>query len=159
MPRRSDAVLDGIDRAILSHLEHDGRATLPELATAARLSPSACQRRLRRLEAEGVIRGYRAVLDADAVGRGVVVFLSVVLVDHTTATIDAFERGVLELAGLVSAHHVTGDTDYLLRVDVADLAELDELTRNRLPAVPGVGRFTTSLAMRGLVDVVHGRLP
>jgi Lrp/AsnC family leucine-responsive transcriptional regulator len=152
MARRREVHLDRIDRQLLAHLERHGRATLPELALATRLSPSATQRRLRHLESDRVVRGYRAVLDPDVMGRSVVVFLSVALTDHAVATVEAFERAVLDLEGLVSCHHMTGEVDYLLRVDVADLDELDALLRRRLPALPGVGRITTSVATSTLVD-------
>ena len=146
--------LDRIDRAILDHLARDGRTSLADLAEAVSVSPSSAQRRLRRLEGEGAVRGYRAVLDPEAVGRGLVVHLAVVLVDHTTRTVERFERHIVGLDGLVSCHHVTGDVDYLLRVDVADVDALDHLLRSTLAAVPGVARFTTMLATSSLVDVV-----
>lgn len=146
--------LDRTDRAILAHLTADGRSSLADLAEAVSVSASSAQRRLRRLEGEGVIRGYRAVLDPGAVGRGLVVHLSVVLVDHTADTVQRFERRIVELDGLVSCHHVTGDVDYLLRVDVADVDALDVLLRHTLAEVPGVARFTTMVATSALVDVV-----
>ena len=149
---RSAAPLDRIDRLLIEAVESRGRATLPELAAAVRLSPSACQRRLRRLEADGVIRGYRAVLDPVAVGRSLVVFVAIALTDHSRSTVQAFERAVVALEGLVSCHHVTGDTDYLLRVDVRDVDALDELIRERLTEVPGVARYTTSVATAAIVD-------
>lgn len=143
---------DRTDRQILDHLVGDGRASLADLAEAVAVSASSAQRRLRRLEGEGVIRGYRAVLDPAAVGRGLVVHLEVVLMDHTTRTVERFERHVVQLEGLVSCHHVTGDVDYLLRVDVADVGALDVLLRTTLAAVPGVARFTTMVTTSSLVD-------
>jgi Lrp/AsnC family transcriptional regulator, leucine-responsive regulatory protein len=144
--------LDGIDRAILAHLVDHGRSSLADLADAVSVSPSSAQRRLRRLETDGVIRGYRAVLDPDAVGRSLVVHLSVVLLDHTADTVERFERWIVDLDGLVSCHHVTGDVDYLMRVDVADVHALDVLLRRTLAQVPGVARFTTMVATSALVD-------
>ncbi len=147
-----NAQLDGIDRAILAHLVDHGRSSLADLADAVSVSPSSAQRRLRRLETDGVIRGYRAVLDPDAVGRSLVVHLSVVLLDHTADTVERFERWIVDLDGLVSCHHVTGDVDYLMRVDVADVHALDVLLRRTLAQVPGVARFTTMVATSALVD-------
>jgi Lrp/AsnC family leucine-responsive transcriptional regulator len=144
--------LDRTDRRMLDHLASDGRASLADLAEAVAVSPSSAQRRLRRLEGEGVIRGYRAVVDPDAVGRGLVVHLEVVLVDHSARTVGQFERHIVGLEGLVSCHHVTGDIDYLLRVDVADVDALDLLLRRTLAAVPGVARCTTMVATSSLVD-------
>jgi Lrp/AsnC family leucine-responsive transcriptional regulator len=144
--------LDRIDRAILAYLVDHGRSSLADLAEAVSVSASSAQRRLRRLETDGVIRGYRAVLDPDAVGRALVVHLSVVLIDHTADTVTRFERWIVGLDGLVSCHHVTGDVDYLLRVDVADVHALDVLLRQTLAQVPGVARFTTMVATSALVD-------
>lgn len=146
--------LDRIDRLLLDELTVHGRASLGDLAAAASVSPSSAQRRLRRLETDGVVRGYRAVLDPEATGRGLVVHLSVVLVDHTADTVGRFESAIVGLAGLVSCHHVTGDVDYLLRVDVADVHALDHLLRRTLATVPGVARFTTMVATSSLVDRV-----
>ncbi|MDL5157761.1 Lrp/AsnC family transcriptional regulator [Actinomycetospora termitidis] len=144
--------LDRVDRLILAHLVDHGRSSLSDLAEAVNASPSSAQRRLRRLEADGVIRGYRAVLDPAAIDRALVVHLSVVLVDHTAETVDRFERWIVDLDGVVSCHHVTGDVDYLLRIDVADVHALDVLLRRTLAQIPGVARFTTMVATSGLVD-------
>ena len=152
-PERS-ARLDRIDRRILAYLADHGRASLADLAAAVSVSASSAQRRLRRLEGEQVIRGYRAVLDPDATGHGLVVHLAAVLVDHTADTVGRFERAVVGLEGLVSCHHVTGDVDYLLRVDIADVGALDVLLRHTLADVPGVARFTTMVATSALVDRV-----
>jgi Lrp/AsnC family leucine-responsive transcriptional regulator len=76
----------------------------------------------------------------------------VVLVDHGAETVSRFERWIVDLDGLVSCHHVTGDVDYLLRVDVADVHALDVLLRHTLAQVPGVARFTTMVATSALVD-------
>ncbi len=144
--------LDRVDRLILAHLVDHGRSSLAELAEAVSVSASSAQRRLRRLETVGVIGGYRAVLDPEAIGRALVVHLSVVLVDHTADTVGRFERWIVDLDGLVSCHHVTGDVDYLLRIDVADVHALDVLLRRTLAQIPGVARFTTMVATSGLVD-------
>ena len=144
--RSAQPTLDRVDRRILDHLA--------DLAEAVSISASSAQRRLRRLESEKVVRGYRAVLDPDAVGRGLVVHLTATLVDHTANTVGRFERHIVDLAGLVSCHHVTGDVDYLLRVDVADVEALDVLLRRTLARVPGVARFTTMVATSALVDRV-----
>jgi Lrp/AsnC family leucine-responsive transcriptional regulator len=157
--RERSTQLDGIDRLILAHLVDHGRSSLADLAEAVSISASAAQRRLRRLEADGVIRGYRAVLDPEAIGRALVVHLSVVLVDHTADTVGRFERWIVDLDGLVSCHHVTGDVDYLLRVDVADVHALDVLLRRTLAQIPGVARFTTMVATSALVDRFVGAPP
>src|SRR5689334_21443633 len=108
--------MDEVDRAILGVLEHDGRISNAELAARVGLSPSPCLRRVQRLEQNGVIRGYRALIDPAAVGRGLRVLAGVRLVRHARADVAAFERGVMKLPGVVYCHHVTGNFDYLLQV-------------------------------------------
>jgi Lrp/AsnC family leucine-responsive transcriptional regulator len=150
--RSAQPALDRLDRRILDHLADHGRSSLADLAEAVSISPSSAQRRLRRLEGVEVVRGYRAVLDPEAVDRALVVHLSVTLIDHTANTVGRFERHIVDLEGLVSCHHVTGDVDYLIRVDVADVQALDVLLRRTLARVPGVARFTTMVATSALVD-------
>src|SRR5882757_4664965 len=109
--------MDDVDRSILAELEKDGRISNAELADRVGLSPSPCLRRVRRLEESGAIRGYRAVIDPAALGRGVRVLAGVRLVRHGRAEITAFERAVVRLPGVVFCHHVTGNFDYLLQVE------------------------------------------
>ena len=144
--------LDRIDRAILARLAEHGRESIADLATAVAISPSAAQRRLRRLEEARVVRGYRAVLDRTALGEGLVVHLTISLADHAAEPVRAFERAVVEVAGLVTCHHVTGDVDYLLRVHVADVDALDVLLRHSLHAVPNIARITTMVTTSALRD-------
>lgn len=150
--RRDRAHLDRTDRAILARLAEHGRESIALLAVAVSISPSAAQRRLRRLEDDGVVRGYRAVIDREAIGEGLVVHLTVVLADHAAEPVRRFERAVVAVPGVVSCHHVTGDVDYLLRVHVADVAALDALLRDALLAVPNVARFTTMVTTSALCD-------
>src|ERR1700688_3280096 len=103
---------DTSDRVILDLLRRNGRATVAELASATGLSASACSRRLRRLEDELVIRGYRAIIDPKADGRGLTAFVSVRLVRHQREQIRNFLEGVRLLNEVVECHHVTGNFDY-----------------------------------------------
>lgn len=144
--------LDRVDRTILARLAEHGRESIADLAAAVSISPSAAQRRLRRLEEAGVVRGYRAVLDRAAIGEGLVVHLTIVLADHAAEPVRAFERAVVDVEGLVTCHHVTGDVDYLLRVHVADVAALDVLLRHSLHAVPNIARITTMVTTSALRD-------
>ena len=150
--RREAEGPDRIDRAILARLAEHGRESIARLAAAVSISPSAAQRRLRRLEDDGVVRGYRAVLDRAAIGEGLVVHLTVVLADHAAEPVRAFERAVVAVDGVVTCHHVTGDVDYLLRVHVADVAALDVLLRHSLLAVPNIARITTMVTTSALRD-------
>jgi Lrp/AsnC family transcriptional regulator, leucine-responsive regulatory protein len=142
--------VDDVDRAILAVLEQDGRISNADLAARVGLSPSPCLRRVRRLEELGVIRGYRALVDPSAVGRSLRVFAGVRLVRHARENVVAFERAVQQLPEVVQTHHVTGNYDYLLQVEVADLPSYEDFHANRLADLPGVAAVTSYVTMKTL---------
>ena len=142
--------MDEVDQSILAVLERHGRISNAELAALVGLSPSPCLRRVRRLEKTGVIRGYRALIDPAAVGRGLRVFAGVRLARHARADVVAFERAVVRLPEVVHSHHVTGNYDYLLQVEVADLPAYEDFHANRLAALPGVAAVTSYVTMKSL---------
>ncbi len=144
------ANVDDIDRSILATLEKHGRISNNELAERVGLSPSPCLRRVRRLEETGLIRGYQALVDPAAVGRGLRVFAGVRLIRHARADVVAFERAVIQLPEVVHTHHVTGNYDYLLQVEVADLPAYEDFHANRLAALPSVAAVTSYVTMKTL---------
>lgn len=150
------AELDDTDRAILHELSRDGRLSNVELADRVGLSPSPCLRRVRRLEEEGVIRGYRAIVDPAVADRGLTVFALVRLRVHERPLVAKFETLVIDLPGVVSIHHLAGDYDYLLRIELADLAAYDHFTRDVISGLPGVGSITSLVSLSALVDELHG---
>jgi Lrp/AsnC family leucine-responsive transcriptional regulator len=142
--------MDQMDRSILAVLDKDGRISNAELADRVGLSPSPCLRRVRRLEGTGVIRGYRAVIDPAAIGRSLRVFAGVRLIRHSRADVVAFERAVIRVAEVVHSYHVTGNYDYLLQVEVADLPAYEDFHANRLASLPGVAAVTSYVTMKTL---------
>jgi len=142
--------MDEVDRSILAVLEKDGRISNAELADRVGLSPSPCLRRVRRLEETGVIRGYRAVVDPAVVGRGLRVFAGVRLVRHGRSEVAAFERAVVRLPAVVACHHVTGNFDYLLQVEVADLTAYEDFHANQLANLPAMAAVTSYVTMKTL---------
>ncbi len=148
--KQYSANMDDIDRAILATLEKHGRISNNELAEQVGLSPSPCLRRVRRLEETGVICGYRALVDPAAVGRGLRVFAGVRLIRHARADVVAFERAVIRLPEVVHTHHVTGNYDYLLQVEVADLPAYEDFHANRLANLPSVAAVTSYVTMKTL---------
>ncbi|MFI6478660.1 Lrp/AsnC family transcriptional regulator [Nonomuraea sp. NPDC050663] len=142
--------MDNVDRAILAVLEHHGRISNNELAARVGLSPSPCLRRVRRLEEAGVIRGYRALIDPTAIGRGLRVFAAIRLIRHTRTDVAAFERAIIRLPEVVYTHHVTGNYDYLLQVDVADLPAYEHFHAHRLAELPNVGTVSSYVTMKTL---------
>lgn len=135
--------LDAIDRRIVDELRADGRITVNDLAERIGLSGSPTLRRLRRLEADGVVRGYTARIDPDAIGRGFSVWVTARLAVGDPEAQRGFEDGLRALDAVTEAHHVTGDVDYLIRVDVADLEAYDHVIRNELARLPGQAHITS----------------
>jgi Lrp/AsnC family leucine-responsive transcriptional regulator len=146
------AVLDAPDRAILDLLRRNGRATIGEMASATGLSASSCSRRLRRLEDQQVIRGYRAIVDPEADGRELTAFVGVRLVRHQREHIQRFQEGLRKIAEVVECHHVTGNFDYLLRVEVPDLRAYELFHADKLAALHNVGQVVTYISMTDFSD-------
>jgi DNA-binding Lrp family transcriptional regulator len=144
--------MDAIDRKMLAELQADGRLTVTELAQRVQLSVAPCHRRLRELERTGVIRGYRAVVDADAIGLGFEVLVNVTMDREDAATIEAFETGLARVAEVRHAERLFGDPDYLVRVVTADLAAYQALRDTKLATLPGVQRLTSTIVMKRIVD-------
>ena len=149
--------MDAIDRAILRHLQAHGRLSNLELAERVGLSPSPCLRRVRNLEAAGVISGYYAVVDPAAVGRSFQVIVHVTMGAQDRATLHAFEAQVVKLDEVIECRRMFGDPDYLLHVAVADLAAFEKLYMERLVGLPGVARTNSQFTMK--VVKAGGGLP
>jgi DNA-binding Lrp family transcriptional regulator len=144
--------MDDIDRQILAELQQDGRLTVTELAGRVRLSVSPCHRRLRTLERSGAISGYRAHLDAQALGLTFEALVFVTMRDATRDTLDAFEQAVTEVPHVLQAQRLFGDPDYLLRVIARDLPAFQQLYDERLATLPGVQRLSSTLVMKSVVQ-------
>jgi DNA-binding Lrp family transcriptional regulator len=144
--------VDDIDRKILAELQEDGRLTITELADRVRLTPAPCHRRLRELERNGVITGYRAVLDPAAVGLGFEALVNVTMDREDAGTIAAFEAALAAVPQIRHAERLFGDPDYLLRVVAIDLNDYAMLRDQKLATLPGVQRITSTIVMKRIVD-------
>lgn len=144
--------IDAIDERILHELSRDGRVSNQELAGRVGLSPSACLRRVQELERRGVIRGYRAVLDRGALGGGFLAYIAVGLNEHTKTAQRAFERAIGASAEVRECHNITGEVEYLLRVEVADLVAYKRFHTDVLGALPQVARITSFIVMESPKD-------
>jgi len=122
------------------------------MADATGLSASACSRRLRRLEDLRVIRGYRAIIDPNAGNRALTAFVAVRLVRHQREHVQRFQDGVRKIAEVLECHHVTGNFDYLLRVEVPNLGAYERFHANELAALHNVGQVVTYISMADLND-------
>jgi DNA-binding Lrp family transcriptional regulator len=144
--------MDVIDRKIIAELQAEGRLTVTELAQRVGLSVAPCHRRLRELERAGAIRGYRAVVDPAAIGLGFEVLVQVTMDREDAATVADFERGLAKIPQVRHAERLFGDPDYLLRVATADIAAYQTLRDEQLATLPGVGRLTSTIVMKRIVE-------
>ena len=140
--------MDSIDRAILRELQSAGRIPNNDLAERVGLSPSPCLRRVRRLEADGVIAGYSAVLDREAVGCAYEPIVWVTLTSVTRESMVEFEEAIQGIPSIVEAARMMGQPDYLLRVVAADADAFEALYMDELAALPHVQTLTSQLAMK-----------
>lgn len=139
--------IDRFNDQILRHLQKDGRISNIELADRVGLSPSACLRRVQELEKTGIISGYRAVLDHEALGKGFSAYLAIGLADHTMPSQLAFEKAMQNSDEVRECHNVTGTVEYLVRVEVADIAAYKVFHAKVLGALPQVNSITTYVVM------------
>ena len=140
------------DRKILEVLQADGRLSDVELADRVGLSPSPCLRRVKQLEASGLIGGYVALLDRRKLGLGVLAYVEVQLDRHNDAAVEAFREAVVRAPEVVACHMMTGAFDYLLTVVAPDLDAYAEFTIRRLLKLPGVKDVRSSFVLDTLKD-------
>lgn len=140
--------LDHIDRTILALLQQDGRMSNADLARQTSLSPPAIHARLRRLESEGFIRQYAAILDREALGYDLLCFISVVIQIHQPNAVGNIRDAIQALPEVLECHHVTGEYDYLLKVAIRNRKELEQFVMDKLTPIPGIAKIHTSLVLR-----------
>lgn len=140
--------LDKTDRKIIALLQQDGRMSNAELAERVNLSQSACLRRVRRLEEEGVAQGYAMLVDQAAIGLPLNVFVEISLKTLTEEALDAFEAAVRDCPAVMASYLMSGDADYLLHMAVADAGDYEQLHRTQLSRFPYVARIRSSFALR-----------
>ncbi len=139
--------LDAIDRRILTELQADARISNAALAEAVGLSPSPCLRRVRALEAAGVIRRYAALLEPAEVGLPISVFVQVTLERQIEQALETFETAIQDRPEVMECYLMTGDADYLLRVVVSDLNAYERFLKEHLTRVSGVASIKSSFAL------------
>jgi Lrp/AsnC family transcriptional regulator, leucine-responsive regulatory protein len=139
---------DEIDRAIVARLQQDGRIANVDLADAVSLSPSACLRRTKALEAAGVIAGYRAEVSRDALGQGLTVFIALRVDQHSRETSRLIEDSVAEIPGIVECHVISGEADFLLEAVVPDLTAYEQLLLDRVLAIGPVRDARSTFVIR-----------
>lgn len=140
--------LDATDRRLLTALQKNGRITNAELSEQVNLSPSACHRRVQRLEEEGFIASYVALLDARRMGRPTTVFVEITLQGQADEVLDAFEREVAKVPDILECHLMAGTADYLLKILAEDTDDFARIHRQYLSRLPGVAQMHSSFALR-----------
>ena len=149
---KRNASLDRTDRRILQELQADGRLTNQQLAERVALSPSPCLRRVRALERAGVIRGYAALLEPRAVGLELLAYVTVKLEKRGKMPVEQFARAVESWPEVIACFSMTGDMDYLMRVQVEDLEHYSSFVMDRLLKQPGVIDIRTNFVLERIKE-------
>ncbi|NJO38650.1 MAG: Lrp/AsnC family transcriptional regulator [Rhizobiales bacterium] len=144
--------MDRMDRAILALLQADSSQPLSAVADKAGLSLSACHRRVKLLEAEGVIRGYGARLNAQALGLEIEVFVEISLNSQAQAALERFEQAVLRYDEILECKLTSGASDYILRIVAENVADYDRIHRHTLARLPGVASMRSIFMLRSIKD-------
>lgn len=142
--------LDDIDKRIVAALQADGRLAMVDLADKVGLSPTPCQRRVKRLEDEGVIDRYAALVSPPSLGLALQALVQVTLDDHSEKTVEAFEAAIRARPEVVACYAVTGDMDFLLHILAPDLASFSEFAMKALLRMPGVRGTRSSFIMQAV---------
>jgi Lrp/AsnC family transcriptional regulator, leucine-responsive regulatory protein len=148
----ADSQIDQIDRKIVEVLRGDGRVTITELAKRVGLSKTPCQIRLKRLIAEGIIRGFRAVTDPVKLGLGHIAFAEVKLSDTRERALDEFARAVMQVREIEECHMIASSFDYLLKVRTADIHSYRRVLGEKISSLPHVANTSTFVVMESIID-------
>nr|WP_170614335.1 Lrp/AsnC family transcriptional regulator [uncultured Ruegeria sp.] len=140
--------IDSTDRKILAALQRNGRMSNAELSEQVNLSPSACHRRVQRLEVEGYIRNYVALLDARKMNVPTTVFVEITLQGQAEEVLDAFEKAVSRIPDVLECHLMAGTADYILKVVAENTEDFARIHRQYLSRLPGVAQMQSSFALR-----------
>ncbi|MEZ5811185.1 MAG: Lrp/AsnC ligand binding domain-containing protein [Rhizobiaceae bacterium] len=144
--------LDRIDQRILAALAADGRQSIASLAGKVGLSKTPVQARVRRLETDGYIRGYAAVIDRERIGEGHIAFVQVTLSDTRSAALDAFNKAVFTVREIEQCHMIAASFDYLLKIRTKDIAAYRRVLGEKISALPHVAQTSTFVAMETVKD-------
>jgi len=153
----TEHVPDKVDRAIVAHLQRDGRIANVDLADAVSLSPSACLRRVKALEASGIITGYHAELSRARAGLGLTVFIGLKVADHSRQTSSAIEAALLDIPAVVACYVVSGTDDFLVEAAVPDLGSYEQVLLDQILSIPSVTEARSTFAIRTVLS--RGPLP
>lgn len=144
--------LDEKDRTLLYQLQGNSQTTIAELARLVSLSPSGVQKRVKRLEENGVISGYRSIVDRQAVGYEMLCFVMVMLQGHDIDAVNSFDASIQDVPEVLECHRMTGSSDYLLKLVARSREHLDSLLMTTLMGLAGVARVETSVVLKEIKE-------
>ncbi|MEM9819986.1 MAG: Lrp/AsnC family transcriptional regulator [Bacteroidota bacterium] len=144
---RSKDKLDQTDAKILNLLQEDARMTIKEIAARLNLSSTPVFERIKRLEKRGIINKYVAILNPQLLGKKLNAFVHLSLLDHSKEAVEAFVRQVVEYDEVMECHHVTGDSDFLLKIIVEDIEKYNQFVLNKLSIVGNIGTVKSSFSL------------
>ena len=148
----SEHVPDKVDRAIVARLQQDGRIANVDLADAVALSPSACLRRVKALEASGIIAGYHAEISRARAGLGLTVFIGLKVEGHSRETSSQIEQALLAIPAVVACYVISGADDFLIEAAVPDLASYEQVLLDQILAIPSVTEARSTFAIRTVLS-------
>src|SRR5512133_1993162 len=140
-------MLDDVDKLLLRSLQVDGRLSNVELARKVNLSPPATHTRLKRLEKDGYIRQYTAIVDREKAGYDLLCFIHISLQMHQVTQVEKFREAARKMREVLECHHITGEYDYLLKVALKNRKDLERFVVDKITPIPGVARIHTSLVL------------
>lgn len=147
-----NTALDKNDRAILRILQKNGRISVTTIAQTLSISESACRRRIERLEQDGIIKNYSCDIDAQKLGFGITVFVSISLGVLSDKDLAKFEQAVRATPEILECWLMTGEADYLMRIGARDIEDLERLHREVLTKLPSLNRVNTAIALRAVTE-------
>jgi DNA-binding Lrp family transcriptional regulator len=151
--------LDRFSLAILAELMRDSRQTIQQIAARVGLSPSPCWKRIKAMEAAGVIQGYTVVVDAEKIGLGLRVIVEANLAQHSEATVRQFEKAVAQSAPIVQCHSTTGSSDYVMNVLVPDIKRYESFLHDTLFKLPGITHVRSAIVLKEIKSDMRLPLP
>lgn len=155
MEKYSLVQLDAIDIRLLKLLQHNSDLTTKQLAQKVNLSATPVFERVRRLEKRGYVRGYKAILDAEKLGKGLIVFCSITLKEHTKKIGNQFVKDIVALEEVSECYNISGDFDFLLKIWVRDMKDYQNFVLNKLGSIRNIGSAHSTFVM-GEIKNTHG---
>jgi Lrp/AsnC family leucine-responsive transcriptional regulator len=139
--------LDQINKKILNTLQENSSITNAELSNKIGLAPATTLERVKKLEKNNIIKKYVALVDGDKIGKGTVVFVAISMLEHSVESINVFNRKIQELPEVIECYRIAGEKDYLLKVIVEDIKSYESFAIEKLAAVPGIARISTTFSL------------